>query len=137
MSSAVRTPVQIAWVTADLDATERTLTGLLGARKWVRMHAVHFGPDTCTYPGRPADFRADISLSYAGEMQLELIAPVSGESVYTEYLRDGGPGLHHIAIEADSAEDLAKDVEHPGGGGGARGQTGGVPGGVGSASDSA
>jgi catechol 2,3-dioxygenase-like lactoylglutathione lyase family enzyme len=114
MSSAVRTPVQIAWVTADLDATERTLTDLLGARKWVRMPAVHFGPDTCTYRGRPADFRADISLSYAGEMQLELIAPVSGESIYTEYLRDSGPGLHHIAIEADGAEELAKAVEQRG-----------------------
>src|SRR6202023_701521 len=130
MSSAVRTPVQIAWVTADLDATERTLTGRLGARKWVRMPAVPFGPDTCTYPGRPADFRADISLSYAGEMQLELIAPVSGESVYTEYLRDGGPGLHHIAIEADSAEDLSKDVEHAGAGGATVVQQGVMPGGI-------
>jgi len=42
MSSAVRTPVQSAWVTADLDATEKTLTTLLGAKKWVRLQAVHF-----------------------------------------------------------------------------------------------
>ena len=42
------------------------------------MPDVHFGPDACTYRGRPADFVADISLSYAGDMQLELIAPVAG-----------------------------------------------------------
>ena len=35
-----QTPVQIAWVTRDLDATEMALTTLLGAKKWVRMPGV-------------------------------------------------------------------------------------------------
>lgn len=61
---------------------------------------VHFTPDTCSYRGEPADFVADIALSYAGDMQLELIAPVSGRSIYSEFLRDSGPGLHHICVEA-------------------------------------
>ena len=77
-----QTPVQIAWVTQDLDATEKALTALLGAKKWIRIPAVHFGPDTCTFRGRPADFVAGISLSYAGETQLELIARVKGEFAY-------------------------------------------------------
>jgi catechol 2,3-dioxygenase-like lactoylglutathione lyase family enzyme len=111
MSPAVQTPVQIAWVTAGLDATETALTGLLGAKKWIRMPGVHFGPDTCTYRGRPADFVADISLSYAGDTQLELIAPTSGESIYNEFLRDNGPGLHHICVEADSAAGFAAALE--------------------------
>ena len=99
-----QTPVQIAWVTPDLDATERALTTLLGAKKWIRMPGVHFGPDACTYRGRPADFVADISLSYAGDTQLELIAPVQGESIYTEFLDRAGAGLHHVCIEADDLE---------------------------------
>jgi catechol 2,3-dioxygenase-like lactoylglutathione lyase family enzyme len=99
-----QTPVQIAWVTRDLDATEKALTTLLGAKKWIRMPGVHFGPDTCTYRDGPADFVADISLSYAGDTQLELIAPVSGESIYTEFLESAGPGLHHVCIEADDVE---------------------------------
>lgn len=99
-----QTPVQIAWVTRDLDATEKTLSALLGAKKWVRMPDVHFGPDTCTLHGRPADFVAHISLSYAGDTQLELIAPVAGDSIYTEFLDSAGPGLHHICVEAPHAE---------------------------------
>ena len=99
-----QTPVQIAWVTQELDATEAALTTLLGAKKWVRMAGVHFGPDACTYRGEPADFVADISLSYAGDTQLELIAPVSGRSIYTEFLDRCGPGLHHICIEADDLQ---------------------------------
>ncbi|BBY42547.1 VOC family protein [Mycolicibacterium celeriflavum] len=101
-----QTPVQIAWVTRDLDATERALTTLLGAKKWVRMPDVHFAPDTCTFRGEPADFVASISLSYAGDTQLELISPVSGHSVYTEYLDAAGPGLHHICVEKSSVEEF-------------------------------
>jgi len=106
-----QTPVQIAWVTRDLDATENALTTLLGAKKWIRMPAVHFGPETCTYRGKPADFVADISLSYAGDTQLELIAPVTGESIYTEFLDTVGPGLHHVCIEADDVETAVTDRE--------------------------
>lgn len=102
-----RPPVQIAWVTSDLATTEATLSALLGVRKWVRMPGVHFAPDTCRYRGEPADFVADIALSYLGDMQLELIAPVSGRSIYDDFLRDSGPGLHHICVEAEDAEGFA------------------------------
>lgn len=95
-----QTPVQIAWVTSDLAATEGALSALLGASKWIRMPGVHFAPDTCTYRGEPADFVADIAFSYAGDTQLELIAPVTGRSVYSEFLDRCGPGLHHICVEA-------------------------------------
>jgi catechol 2,3-dioxygenase-like lactoylglutathione lyase family enzyme len=106
-----QTPVQIAWVTRNLDATETALTALLGARKWVRVPDVHFGPDTCTYRGQPADFVAHISFSYAGDTQLELIEPASGESVYTEFLDRAGPGLHHICIEVDDVDTAVGDAE--------------------------
>lgn len=96
-----QTPVQIAWVTRDLDSTERALTTLLGARKWVRMPDVHFTPDACTYRGEPADFVASISLSYAGDTQLEVIAPGAGRNIYTDFLDTAGPGMHHICIEVD------------------------------------
>ncbi len=112
-----QTPVQIAWVTRDLAATEAALSALLGAKKWVRMPGVQFGPDSCTYRGKPADFVADISLSYAGATQLELIAPVSGASIYTEFLDRCGAGLHHVCVAlADTAsfDDALVDAERNG-----------------------
>jgi catechol 2,3-dioxygenase-like lactoylglutathione lyase family enzyme len=95
-----QTPVQIAWVTRDLDATEAALTTLLGAKTWVRMTDVHFAPDACTYRGAPADFTAHVSFSYAGDTQLELIQPVAGPSMYSEFLDGRGPGLHHVCVPA-------------------------------------
>jgi catechol 2,3-dioxygenase-like lactoylglutathione lyase family enzyme len=105
-----QTPVQIAWVTRDLDATEATLSALLGARSWVRMPDVHFAPETCTYRGAPADFTAHVSFSYAGDTQLELIQPVSGASMYTEFLERSGPGLHHVCVAASDVDDFEARV---------------------------
>ncbi len=106
MSISFGSPVQIAWVAHRLDATETALTGLLGVKKWVRLPDIHFAPETCSYYGAPADFVANISLSYLGDMQLELIEPVRGPNIYSDFLQSNGPGLHHICVEAETHEDF-------------------------------
>jgi hypothetical protein len=49
-------------------------------------------------------------------MQLELISPVRGQNVYSDFLRDSGPGLHHICMEAETPEQfdaaLADATDH-------------------------
>ncbi|MGL5441133.1 MAG: VOC family protein [[Mycobacterium] stephanolepidis] len=100
---------QIAWVTDDLDATEGMLSAVFGVKKWTRIPDVHFGPDSCTYRGAPADFTATISLSYLDDMQLELIRPVSGVSIYSEFLEQHAPGLHHVCVEPP---DIDVAVQH-------------------------
>ena len=130
MTLPVRSPTQIAWVTPDLDATETALTGLLGVRKWIRIPDVHFAPDACSYHGRPADFFASISLSYLGDMQLELIEPVRGENIYSDFLADGGPGLHHICTEVESPGQLEAAVTEGAERGATVVQRGVMPGGI-------
>ncbi|MCA2244522.1 MULTISPECIES: VOC family protein [Mycobacterium] len=130
MTLPVESPTQIAWVTADLDATETALTGLLGVRKWVRIPDVHFAPEACSYHGKPADFVASISLSYLGDMQLELIQPVRGENIYSDFLRDCGPGLHHICMEAESPEQFEAALVQAAERGAAIVQQGVMPGGI-------
>ena len=130
MTLPPQSPTQIAWVTPDLDATETALTGLLGVRKWVRIPDVHFAPDTCSYLGKPADFVASISLSYLGDMQLELISPVRGQNIYSDFLRESGPGLHHICVEAQSPERFDAALSEAAAQGAPVVQQGVMPGGI-------
>lgn len=130
MTPPPQTPTQIAWVTPDLDATETALTGLLGVRKWVRIPDVHFAPETCSYLGKPADFVASISLSYLGDMQLELIQPVRGENIYSDFLRESGAGLHHICVEAASPEQFDEALAEAAGQGAPVVQQGVMAGGI-------
>ena len=91
---------QLAWVVEDLDAAERAQPEV----RWTRLPAIHFDPAHTRLRGEPADFVADIALGYAGDLQLELIAPVSGHSIYTEHLEQHGPGLHHGCWETDDVD---------------------------------
>ncbi|WP_163716478.1 VOC family protein [Mycobacterium timonense] len=89
---------QIAWVVEDLAATEDLLAQTCGAGSWTRMPDIEFG-SACQYRGQPADFAANISLTYLEDLQLELIQPTRGDSIYTEFLQSQGPGMHHLCFE--------------------------------------
>ena len=104
MTISRRPMSQVAWVTDDLDATEAALGPQFGITAWTRMGDIHFGPESCTYRGEPADFVAAVSLAYSGDLQLELIQPISGESIYSKHLREHGPGLHHTCFEVDDID---------------------------------
>jgi len=103
--------IQTAYVVADIDATEAFFTAQFGVRPWTRMPDVEFGPQTCEYRGEPADFTAHISLGYLGDMQLELIQPVRGKSIYADFLASNGPGLHHVCVEPADFTASLHDAE--------------------------
>lgn len=96
--------IQVAWVTDDIGATEHLLSEQFGVGTWTRIPDVEFGPDTTTLRGQPTSFTAHISLGYAGDLQLELIEPVSGRTIHAEFLEQKGPGLHHVCFEVDDLD---------------------------------
>ena len=105
---------QVAWVTDDLEATERLLTEQFGTGTWTRIPDVVFGADVTTLRGEPVEFVAHISLAYAGEMQLELIQPVRGRTIHAEFLDAHGPGLHHVCFEVDDVSASCAAAEAAG-----------------------
>ena len=89
---------QVAYVVRDLQAAEAWFQRILGVPSWFRMENVAFGAD-CSYRGRPSDSAVHLSIGYLRETQIELIEPIRGESLYTEFLESKGPGLHHLAFD--------------------------------------
>ena len=106
--------IQIAWVVDDIEATERLLSEQFGAGAWTRIPDVEFAAATTTYRTRASELVAHISLAYAGDLQLELIQPVSGESVHTEFLAAHGPGLHHVCFATDDVDAACARAEQAG-----------------------
>ncbi|MCW2764168.1 MAG: glyoxalase/bleomycin resistance protein/dioxygenase superfamily protein [Nocardioides sp.] len=114
MSIASGPITQIAWVTADIDATERLLSEQFDVGTWTRIPDVHFGPDVTTLRGEPVDFTIHVSLGYAGDLQLELIQPVSGPTIHAEFLDAHGPGLHHVCFDVDDVDVACANAEAAG-----------------------
>lgn len=96
---------QICFVSDDFEGTQRFLHDHMGTGRFRVFEDVHFRD--LTYRGQPADFQIDLALAYAGETQFEVIRPVAGESLYTEFLERRGPGLHHLGFLVDDFDAAA------------------------------
>jgi catechol 2,3-dioxygenase-like lactoylglutathione lyase family enzyme len=105
---------QVAWVTDDITATERLLSEQFGVGAWTRIDDVVFGPDTTTLRGEPVEMTLHVSLGYAGDLQLELIQPVSGPGIHREFLDAHGPGLHHVCFAVADVDAACAAAEAAG-----------------------
>lgn len=50
------------------------------------------------YRGRPADARVRAALADSGSVFVELVQVLEGETVHTEFLREKGEGIQHVAF---------------------------------------
>src|SRR5438067_83493 len=89
---------QVAMVVRDLDAAVRAYWERFGIGPW---RFFTFGPDTVremSYRGKAQSYSMRLAFAFQGELQLELIEPVDGPSIYHDFLRDHGEGMHHVGI---------------------------------------
>lgn len=50
------------------------------------------------YGGKKAEFTMEIRVTQVGQVELELIQPLEGESIYKEFLEKKGDGIHHLGF---------------------------------------
>lgn len=104
---------QIGMVVKDVRAVAAHYWNILGIGPWDiydwEAPLVH----DRTYHGRPAWAREKLAKARAGAVELELVQPVEGESIYQDFLEEHGEGLHHLKFAVDNvaatAEILARD----------------------------
>jgi hypothetical protein len=54
--------------------------------------------------GMPADFAAKVCLANSPNMNWEIIEPIRGRSIYTEFLERHGDGVQHLAFNCNGAD---------------------------------
>jgi hypothetical protein len=57
------------------------------------------------------DFEYICAVTWAGDVELEIIQPVSGPSIFWGFLEEHGEGLHHIK-DVVATEDIPALLEH-------------------------
>ena len=67
-----------------------------------------------TYKGKPGNFKLKIGLAKAGSTLIELTQPVCGETIYDDFARRKGYGIHHLGIRTDNLEESVKEMESKG-----------------------
>jgi catechol 2,3-dioxygenase-like lactoylglutathione lyase family enzyme len=105
--------VQIGAVVADLDQSIKGLTEIFGIGPFRVIDWPPAGRKDIQrfYYGQPASFTARMAFTELGPVELELIQPLEGESIWADFLAVHGPGIHHIRF---NVLDLDPVVEYLG-----------------------
>lgn len=89
---------QIAWVTRDLEKSMKSWVENLGVGPWTVLTFTEETVRDFQAGGKPVTepFKFLIAIAWLGDIQLELIEPVYGPTIYEDFLARKGEGLHHI-----------------------------------------
>jgi hypothetical protein len=102
--------VQIGVIVEDLDRTIQALTEIFGIGPF---RTIAWPPAERTdiqrfYHGQPADFTARMAFTELGPVELELIQPLDGESIWADFLKERGPGIHHIRFNVSDLQPVSE-----------------------------
>ena len=95
---------QIAWVVKDIKAAERIFREAMGIDNFSKAEIIRLKEFEGTYYGAPCDAESLVTIAYTGETFIELIQPLTGRSIFRDYL-DTNPagGVQHIAYSTPVA----------------------------------
>ena len=105
---------QIGMLVKDLDATVEKYWKVFGIGPWHFFTYRKPMVKEMTYYGKPAKYSMRPALSYLGSLRIELIEPGEGESIYHDFVREHGYGLHHLGLLTDNMHASLAEAEAAG-----------------------
>ena len=101
---------QLGIVVPDLNAAMDGYIATLG----VAFQVFEVDETTSSFSGSSAGFRLRFAVALIGLSSIELIQPVSGLTIYSEQLKNRGPGIHHIGVYVPDLETSGQGLKQRG-----------------------
>jgi|tagenome__1003787_1003787.scaffolds.fasta_scaffold20912392_2 methylmalonyl-CoA/ethylmalonyl-CoA epimerase len=103
---------QIAIVVNDMDDALEKYHRVLGWGPWnVYEHTPPSLHDTYVR-GQPVEYTMLGAECHVGPVDVELLQPLEGPSIYKEWLEEHGEGMHHIAVMRHTPEESEETMRH-------------------------
>ena len=105
---------QVGIAVKDVIKTAENYWNILGIGPWeIRDWGSHVLYDR-TYHGKPSWGRERLAHAYIGDLELELVQPVEGESIYQDWIDEHGEGLNHLKFLCDDVDEVSKILNEQG-----------------------
>jgi methylmalonyl-CoA/ethylmalonyl-CoA epimerase len=101
---------QVAILVEDLEKTVENYWTLFGIGPW---HFYTYGKPLVkqmSYHGHPAEYQMRLALSQIGPLRIELIEAKEGDSIYADFIKEHGYGVHHFGILVEDMNDALAQV---------------------------
>jgi hypothetical protein len=96
---------QIAWVVKDIEVAVKLFKDTMGISNFGKTATIRAQDFEATYYGKPSDAESLVSMAYSGGTFIELIQPLSGRSMFQDYLdKNPAGGVQHIAYSVPVAD---------------------------------
>ncbi|MGB9887825.1 MAG: VOC family protein [Moorellales bacterium] len=102
--------LQICVVVDDLDAYVKRYNDEYGIGPWIILNFDRNTVKDMTVRGQRVDYSMKLALCNALNIQWEIIQPTDENSIYAEFLRTHGPGLHHVALAVEDYDQVMKEM---------------------------
>ena len=90
-------PIQIGVLTKDLDSYLDKLENIFGMGPWRIADYPPAGTAPFTeYRGKAGNFKAKFCFYHLGNIELEIIQPLEGENIWSDFMDKHGNAIHHI-----------------------------------------
>lgn len=108
-------PIQVGVLVKDLEGYLQKLNDVFGMGPF---RIAEYPPENeilvREYHGRNGNFKAKFCFYDLGNIELELIQPLEGESIWEDFLREHGPGIHHLKFLVPEHEQVREYLNEKG-----------------------
>ena len=102
--------IQIAFVVEDIHEALNIYTNKYGIGPWkINVISSDTVKDLVKHDNRK-DFAYKVAMCEIGSVEWELVQPLDDRSIYADFLKSKGPGLHHIAFGVDDFEQAGSSL---------------------------
>lgn len=92
----------VAMAVKDWEKTARGFASLMGLKTWRKMEIPSAIMEKAEYYGKPSEFVWISAFAKLGDTLIELCQPVSGETIFADFVNQHGDGMQHVG-----------DLSHP------------------------
>ena len=108
---ALSNPLHIGIVVKDIEKTTEFLSSIWGIGPWDFSDAAPTQDELMM--GKP--FKLKIAMAKLGSTTLELLQPVEGKAIWSEFIETSGEGVHHIAFGVSNFDEIVSKTKEQGG----------------------
>lgn len=98
---------QIGFVVRDLDQAIAFYSPLFG-----KFHKIDIGRHSMSYRGQPhSDYRCLFAFGKSGDLEIELIQWIAGDTPHRDFIAAGHEGMHHLRFTITGLEAWAEKLQ--------------------------
>ncbi|MBM4463356.1 MAG: hypothetical protein FJ012_08480 [Chloroflexi bacterium] len=102
---------QIGIVVEDVERAVQFYSSVFG---WGPFQILEYDIKGFIYRGRSVDCRQKVALAQSGPIEIELIQVLEGDTIWTDFLRQKGEGIHHLRFRVDDLDGMLAELAREG-----------------------